>query len=106
MTLRVQCRIWKAPGFSLDLSDVEGICSPIWGDKVLMGGPLRGDIDIMGDLTLIDYIIHWKYCYCCYCYVSVNSKTDHPTGEFFERVNSPRAQRKWETLTLGAEKSC
>ena len=35
--------------FSLDLSDVEGISlSPIWGDKVLMGGPLRGDIDIMG----------------------------------------------------------
>ena len=54
MTLSMQCRIWKAPGFSLDLSDVEGICPPIWGDKVLTGGPLRGDIDIMGDLTLID----------------------------------------------------
>ena len=48
MTLSVQCRIWKAPGFSLDLSDVEGICPPIWWDKVLMGEPLRGDIDIMG----------------------------------------------------------
>ena len=30
MTLSVQCRIWKAPGFSLDLSDVEGIC-PLYG---------------------------------------------------------------------------
>ena len=28
-------------------------------DKVLMGGPMRGDIDIIGgDLTLIDYIIN------------------------------------------------
>ena len=41
---------------------------------MLMGeGPIRGDIDIMegGELTLIDYIINWKYCYChcCYCYV-------------------------------------
>ena len=25
-----------------------GDLSPIWGDKVLMGAPLRGDIDIMG----------------------------------------------------------
>ena len=33
MTLSVQCRIWKAPGFSLDLLDVEGICPPIWGTK-------------------------------------------------------------------------
>ena len=48
MTLSVQCRIWKVPGFSLDLLDMEGICPPIWGNKVLMGGPLRGDIDIMG----------------------------------------------------------
>ena len=33
---------------------------------------MRGDIYIMGwDLTLMDYIINWKYCYCycCYCYV-------------------------------------
>ena len=49
MTLSVQCRIWKAPGFSLDLSDVEGIC-PSYGGTVLMGGggPLRGDIDMGG----------------------------------------------------------
>ena len=40
MTLSVQCRIWKAPGFSLDLSDVEGICPP-YGDEVLMGGTLE-----------------------------------------------------------------
>ena len=26
--------------------------------KSIMGGPLRGDTDIMGDLTLINYIIH------------------------------------------------
>ena len=32
---------------------------PIWGDKALMGGLMRGDIDLMeGDLTLIDYIIN------------------------------------------------
>ena len=31
----------------------------VQGDKVLMGGRLmRGDIDLMGDLTLIDYIIN------------------------------------------------
>ena len=36
-----------------------GICPPIWeGDKVLMGGLMRGDIDLMGGLTLIDYIIN------------------------------------------------
>ena len=58
MTLSVQCRIWKAPGFSLDLLDMEGIFPHMEGQS-LMGGPLRGDIDIMGDLTLIDYyIIH------------------------------------------------
>ena len=53
MTLSVRCRIWKAPGFSLDRLDVEGICPPIWGTKYN-----EGDTDIMGDLTLIDYIIH------------------------------------------------
>ena len=53
MTLSVRCRIWKAPGFSLDCLDVEGICPPIWGTKYN-----GGDTDIMGDLTLIDYIIH------------------------------------------------
>ena len=37
MTLSVQCRIWKAPGFSLDLLDVEGICPPTWGQSI-MGG--------------------------------------------------------------------
>ena len=29
---------------------------------------MRGDIDNMGDPTLIDYIINWKFCYCCYCH--------------------------------------
>ena len=59
MTLSVQCRIWKAPGFSLDLLDMEGICPPIWGDILSVnGGTLDWGIDIMGDLTLIDYIIH------------------------------------------------
>ena len=38
------------------------------GDKVLMEGLMRGDMDIVGDLTLIDYIINC-YCYCCYCHV-------------------------------------
>ena len=31
--------------------------SPIWEDKALINGGLMGDIDLMGDLTLIDYII-------------------------------------------------
>ena len=58
MTLSVQCRIWKAPGFSLDLLDMEGIFPPYGGTK-FNGGTIEGDIDIMGDLTLIDYyIIH------------------------------------------------
>ena len=39
MTLSVQCRIWKAPGFSLDLSDVEGICPPYGGTKCYWGDP-------------------------------------------------------------------
>ena len=40
------------------------------GDKELIGGTHEGGIDIMGDLTLIDYMINYKYCYwyCCYCY--------------------------------------
>ena len=38
-----------------------GFVPPIWGeqvqgDKVLMGGLMRGD------LTLIDYIVNLKYC--------------------------------------------
>ena len=49
-------------GFSLDLLDIwggGGFVPPIWGDKVLMGGLMREDIDVMGeDLTLIDYIIN------------------------------------------------
>ena len=40
MTLSVQCRIWKAPGFFLDLLDVEGIC-PLRGQNV-NGGTLEG----------------------------------------------------------------
>ena len=62
--------------FSLDPLDMGGIVPPygeqVQGDKVLMGGLMRGDKDIMGGhLILIDYIINWKYCYCycCYCYV-------------------------------------
>ena len=35
-----------------------GGLSPHMGGQRIMGGPLRGDTDIMGDLTLIDYIIH------------------------------------------------
>ena len=36
-----------------------GDLSPHMGRQSVNGGPLRGDIDIMGDLTLIDYyIIH------------------------------------------------
>ena len=30
----------------------------VQGDKALMGRLMRGDIDLMGDLTLIDYIIN------------------------------------------------
>ena len=41
MTLSVQCRVWKAPGFSLDLSDMEGICPPYGGQSV-NGGTLEG----------------------------------------------------------------
>ena len=29
MTVSVQCRIGKAPGFSLDILDMEAICPPI-----------------------------------------------------------------------------
>ena len=55
-----------SPGFSLDLSDIRGWGSvpPQFGgqvqrDKVLMGGLIRGGgKDIMGDLTLIDYVIN------------------------------------------------
>ena len=40
----------------------------IWGgEKALMGRLMRGDIDLMGgggNLTLINYIISEKYCYC------------------------------------------
>ena len=40
-----------------------GICPPsmggqVQGEKLLMGGLMRGDIDLMGDLTLMDYIIN------------------------------------------------
>ena len=50
-------------GFSLDLLDIGGFVPSIrggqmHGDKVLMGGLIRRDIDVMWkDLTLIDYII-------------------------------------------------
>ena len=45
--------------FFTGLLDVEGICPPIWGDILSVnGGTLDWGIDIMGDLTLIDYIIH------------------------------------------------
>ena len=30
----------------------------VQGDKALMGGLMKGDIDLRGDLTLIDYIIN------------------------------------------------
>ena len=47
-----------------------GICPPhmgrrgqVQGDKVLMGGGTHeGDIELMGGLTLTDYIINQKYC--------------------------------------------
>ena len=32
------------------------------GGQGVNGGLMRGDIDLMGDLTLIDYIINYKYC--------------------------------------------
>ena len=34
----------------------------VQGDKVLMGGTREGDIELMGGLTLTDYIINQKYC--------------------------------------------
>ena len=47
-------------GFSLDPVDM-GTSA---GDKVLIGGGTHeGGIDIMGDLTLINYIINYKYCF-------------------------------------------
>ena len=57
--------------FSLGRSDMGGFIPPykgqVHGDKALMEGLMRGDIDPMGGLvlTLIDYIINLK---CCYCY--------------------------------------
>ena len=33
----------------------------VQGEKVLIGGLMRGNIDIMGDLTLIYLITNWKY---------------------------------------------
>ena len=44
-----------------------GICPPPYGGtsaggQIVNGGLMRGDIDLMGDLTLIDYIINQKYC--------------------------------------------
>ena len=54
-------------GFSLGRLHMEGICLPppppyggqVKGNKALMGGLMRGDIDLMeGDLTSIDYIIN------------------------------------------------
>ena len=46
-------------GFSLGRLHMGGGDLSPWGDKALMGGIIRGDIDLMGgDLTLIDYIIN------------------------------------------------
>ena len=58
---RVICRANPStPGFSLGRLHMGG------GDKALMGGGTHeGDIGLMqGNLTLIDYIINQKYCYC------------------------------------------
>ena len=52
------------PGFSLGRLHMGGFVPPPYGgtsagDKALMRGLMRGDIDLMGgDLTLIDYIIN------------------------------------------------
>ena len=50
------------PGFSLDLLDMGGFVPPygrqVKEDKALMGGLMRGNVDLMGDLTLTDYIIN------------------------------------------------
>ena len=41
--------MWILPtGFSLGSLHMEGFVPPIWGDKALMGGLMRGDIDLMG----------------------------------------------------------
>ena len=46
-------------GFSLGRLHMGGLVPLSYGgDKALMGGLMRGDIDLMGDLTLIDYIIN------------------------------------------------
>ena len=53
-------------GFSLDPVDI-GTSA---GDKVLIGGGgglIRGNRHY-GGLTLIDYVINYKYCYCYCCY--------------------------------------
>ena len=39
-------------------SFTQGGGGQVKGDKALMGGLIRVDIDLMGDLTLIDYIIN------------------------------------------------
>ena len=46
-----------------------GICPPhmgeqVQGDKALMGENHEGGQTLWGDLTLIDYIINYKYCQC------------------------------------------
>ena len=46
------------------------------GGQSVNGGDSWGDIDIMvEDLTLIDYIINRKYCYCYCCYCNVIDST-------------------------------
>ena len=85
MTLSVQCRIWKAPGFSLDLLDMEGIFPPYGGTK-FNGGTIEGGHRYHGGPNFDRLLYHTlKYCYCCYHYVSVNSKPDHtPPREFLK----------------------
>ena len=57
--------------------------------------------------TLIVLNVLFFYCLKMFCFnVSVNSKPDHPPGNFLKGRMPPRAQRKCEILTPGAEKLC
>ena len=69
-------KCYASAGFSLDLLDMgEDLFPPYGGEgqSVNGGNSWRGHRHYGGDLTLIDYIINWKYCYyyCCYTCFSI-----------------------------------